>query len=177
MENIVMPDAVAIAQARINALKAEIKKLEAFIETYNEVLAMDSPSEEPAHMTANGIPGGGNVTPAQPEKNVEKRSSQRKSRRASGIRPSEIAEHMERIIREVGRPMTRGDIVDAFERRDIRIPYEDKARYIGTIAWRHKGVFENIEGRGYWLRGEALPDQSRTAPDLAHGSGGDDLLD
>src|SRR6056297_2560670 len=132
---IIMPGAVAIAQARITALKAEIKKLEAFIETYNEVLAMDSPSEGLAAATADGMSGGGNVTPAQPVENGEKRLSQRKSRRASGIRPSEIADHMERIIREVGHPMTRGEIVDAFERRDIRIPYEDKARYIGTIAW------------------------------------------
>ncbi len=47
--------------------------------------------------------------------------------------------------------MSRGEIVDAFDRRDIEIPAKDKARYVGTIAWRNKGVFVNIEGRGYWL--------------------------
>ena len=59
---------------------------------------------------------------------------------------------MERLIREVGRPMTRGEIVDAFAKRDIEIPAKDPARYLGTIAWRNKRIFVNIEGRGYWLR-------------------------
>jgi hypothetical protein len=39
----------------------------------------------------------------------------------------------------------------------VHIPFEDKGRYVGTIAWRHKGTFVNVEGRGYWLRGEPIP--------------------
>lgn len=53
--------------------------------------------------------------------------------------------------------MSRGEIVDALERRDVEIPAQDKARYIGTLAWRNKGTFVNIEGRGYWLRDAGVP--------------------
>ena len=48
--------------------------------------------------------------------------------------------------------MTRGEIVKAFELRDFEIPAKDKSRYLGTIAWRHKGKFVNVNGLGYWLR-------------------------
>jgi hypothetical protein len=72
-------------------------------------------------------------------------------------RPAEIVAIIERIIREAGRPLTRGEIVEALEQRDVHIPAEDKQRYIGTIAWRHKSVFGNVGGLGYWLTGEPLP--------------------
>jgi hypothetical protein len=69
---------------------------------------------------------------------------------------TEIAQMIERVIRKVGEPMTRGQLVEALERRDVDFPAADKARYIGTIIWRHKAVFVNIEGKGYWLRGQRL---------------------
>jgi hypothetical protein len=72
---------------------------------------------------------------------------------------------MERLIRETGRPMTRGEIVSAFERRDVDIPAKDKARYLGTIAWRHKGTFVNIEGRGYWLKDSLYRIQAIPTPE------------
>jgi hypothetical protein len=59
---------------------------------------------------------------------------------------------VERLIRDVGSPMTRGQIVEALALRDVDLPAADKARYIGTIIWRHKSIFVNLKGRGYWLR-------------------------
>jgi len=38
------------------------------------------------------------------------------------------------------------------EKRGIEIPSTDKQRYLGTILWRHRDRFVNIEGKGYWLR-------------------------
>ena len=67
---------------------------------------------------------------------------------------------MERVIRERGEPLTRGQIVEALEMRDVVIPAVDKSRYIGTLAWRHKSIFVNIDGRGYWLRAEGVPSLS-----------------
>lgn len=84
--------------------------------------------------------------------NLIEKSGRRKAR------PDEIAQIMERVIREVGRPMTRGQLVDALERRDVDLPAADKGRYIGTIIWRHKSIFVNIEGFGYWLRVEKRPE-------------------
>ena len=78
-------------------------------------------------------------------------------RRRKGPLPRELVAMMERLIREVARPMTRGEIVEALNRREVEIPAKDPQRYIGTLAWRHKGTFVNIEGRGYWLRREPVP--------------------
>ena len=58
------------------------------------------------------------------------------------------------MIRDAGHPLTRGEIAERFALRDVALPGEDKPRYIGTIMWRNKAKFINIEGRGYWLRGE-----------------------
>jgi hypothetical protein len=84
-----------------------------------------------------------------------------------GPLPRELVAMMERLIREVARPMTRGEIVEALNRREVEIPAKDQQRYIGTLAWRHKGTFVNIEGRGYWLRREPVP--APPAPSEADG--------
>jgi hypothetical protein len=142
------------ARARILALKTEIIELERFLEILStlhgssfDAVDRDFDFELPPKSLTKG-----NIAPQKPVDNSE--TKQRRLR--NKMRPSHIAELMERIIREVGRPMRRSEIVDAFEKRDVQIPFADKARYIGTIAWRHKGIFENVEGFGYWLRGEKL---------------------
>lgn len=164
-----MANPVAAARAKIAALRAEIIELERFLAMYEKLSAV--PYEEKPRLgsakdeTAASCGSVGNETPLPVDKSVADRDSytqpRESRRRAAGApKPAEIATLMERIIRDVGRPMTRGEIVSALEARDMMIPYEDKPRYVGTIAWRHKGLFENIEGRGYWLRGEPVPTPS-----------------
>lgn len=71
--------------------------------------------------------------------------------RADGrrIRPAELADIVERMIREIGHPMTRGEIVEALEQRDVILPAKDKARYVGTILWREGERFINVPKEGY----------------------------
>lgn len=74
--------------------------------------------------------------------------------------------------------MTRGALADALQSDGISIPSEDKARYLGTILWRKSAIFENLEGKGYWLRNQKIP-QTKTEKMLlamgepAAGVGGD----
>ncbi len=81
--------------------------------------------------------------------------------------PAERAQIVERLMREVGPPMTPGEVVEAFNRRDIEILAKDKSRYLGTIAWRNKHAFINIDGRGYWLR-DALAGVPGVPPNTTH---------
>lgn len=142
------------AQARLIELRKEIKRLEDFIEIYQSLEAV-SP------IVCNSIKNE-NVTTFDGNKNVDNNETRpvdnedglRVSRRRSGITPPELAGIVERLLREVGHPLTRGEILDVLSVRDVEIPAKDKSRYIGTIMWRHKAKFVNIEGRGYWLRGE-----------------------
>lgn len=152
-----MSSAVEIARRKIAELKRQIIDLERFIATHDALLAehvVPQHGASDAVLHPNPVEIRGNEAIEAPvDKSLEKPTRP--------VRPDAVAGHMERIIRETGRPMTRGEIVRAFEARDIHIPYEDKARYLGTIAWRHKGTFINIKDRGYWLRGEPIPPFSK----------------
>lgn len=151
-----MSDPAATARMKIAALELEIARLKDFLALYEELSGSGKKiaAQEPGFVSREVE---GNVAhQVIPSAHVDN-SARRHHRQRAEMRPHQTAELMERIIRETGHPMTRGEIVEAFERRDVQIPFEDKARYIGTIAWRHKGMFENIEGRGYWLRGEPVP--------------------
>jgi hypothetical protein len=72
-------------------------------------------------------------------------------------RPADFVRIMEGILKDVQRPLSRGEFVEQIEKRGHVIPSEDKPRYLGTILWRNGKIFENHEGRGYWLAGKPLP--------------------
>lgn len=67
-------------------------------------------------------------------------------------------EEMAPIIREAllkhGRPMTRGKLVPALASKGVLIGGVKPARNMGTIMWRLRDLFTNIEGQGYWPKGE-----------------------
>lgn len=133
------------AKKRLAAIRAEAAEIEAFIAMYERF--------EDRSVAGFRASMGGNSGETS---TVDSLAVDKFDCRRNGPRPAEIANMMERLIREVGRPMTRGEIVRSFDARDFEIPAKDKGRYLGTIAWRNKGKFLNIEGRGYWLRDRPL---------------------
>lgn len=70
-------------------------------------------------------------------------------RRVRALRPPEIADIAERVIRAAGEPLTRAQIVDRMESAGHVLNSDDKPRYVGTILWRQKHRFTNITGQGY----------------------------
>jgi hypothetical protein len=137
------------AMKRLAILREEVARVEQFIRDYHAFSLADSLSVTDL---MNDHTVDGNVSGEPDALSVDKYWPEGKK-----MRPDEIARLIERVIREVGQPMTRGQLVEALGRRDVDMAAADKARYIGTIIWRHKAVFKNIEGRGYWLRGEPVP--------------------
>ncbi len=143
-----MPTPLENAQKRLEQLRQETARVEQFIRDYREFAS--GTETDQTELTSSVIVSGssGNVSTEKSTQAVDKwRPARRK------VRPDEIAQMIDRVIREVGQPMTRGQLVDALERRDVELAAADKARYIGTIIWRHKSIFMNIDGRGYWIRG------------------------
>ena len=65
--------------------------------------------------------------------------------------PRQIADIVERLLREANRPIQRGELAALLEARGVAIPGTDKPRYLGTILWRNKERFPNIPGEGYFL--------------------------
>ena len=81
--------------------------------------------------------------------------------------PDIVAAMAEAVLKESGRPMTRGELATEIEKRGTELPTGDKGKYVGTILWRKADRFENIEGRGYWLKGvEISPDPISELADL-----------
>lgn len=64
--------------------------------------------------------------------------------------PRRLADFARVEILKRGRPMTRGELVDAFASAGIPLAGTDKAKNIGTIMWRFRDEFLNVPGRGYW---------------------------
>jgi hypothetical protein len=149
-----MSHAIENARKRLAEFKRQVSELERFIQMYEELEGGTDAEQSDTHVRHLNGALIGNI----PVYNVPHSGDNvpRERRRKRG-RPAEIVAIVERIIREAGRPLTRGEIVEALEHRDVDIPASDKQRYIGTIAWRHKSVVGNVGGLGYWLTGEPLP--------------------
>ncbi|SDA18445.1 hypothetical protein SAMN02799622_02032 [Methylobacterium sp. UNC378MF] len=64
--------------------------------------------------------------------------------------PRHLANLARSEILRVGRPMTRGELVAAFEASGIPLAGKDKPKNIGTIMWRFRDEFLNVPGQGYW---------------------------
>lgn len=72
--------------------------------------------------------------------------------------PSEVAKRAEELIRAHGKPLQRGELVRRIEASGMPLHTADKGKYIGTILWRQRDKFVNVEGEGYWIVG--LPVES-----------------
>jgi hypothetical protein len=160
-----MPSAIENARKRLAVIRAEAAEIERFLALY------ESFSDEHIDANVSGTMGQSEETYPQNSKTVDNTKNTALSLR-HGPRPPELVRIMERLIREVGRPMTRGEIVDALNRRDVEIPAKDKSRYLGTIAWRNKHTFIHIEGRGYWVR-----DAKMSVPDHPYSDPTDEISD
>lgn len=59
---------------------------------------------------------------------------------------------------EVGRPLVRSALLRELGERGITIGGAVPTRNLGTLMWRLREHFVNIEGRGYWPSGIEVPE-------------------
>ena len=114
---------------RRDQILAELKAVEEYLRAYENLFKISS-SPRPA---------------AEPSRAAEPRRRER-----NVIAPARLAAMAREAILKHGRPMTRGELVDAFEASGIPLAGQDKAKNIGTIMWRFRDDFLNVPGRGYW---------------------------
>ncbi|RWF51803.1 MAG: hypothetical protein EOS50_27020 [Mesorhizobium sp.] len=137
-------------RAYVNALKrkeeieAELAKIDFFLDMYRQ---FGGPEREQSEPTPSESSETGNT------ETVVSRLSRR-------LRPTEIADLAERVIRGAGHPLTRAEIVARLESAGIELHSEDKPRYVGTILWREKERFTNIAGQGYVMADMATPEDN-----------------
>lgn len=63
-----------------------------------------------------------------------------------------LVPYIRRTILDVGRPLSRGEVVNALAERAIQVGGQDPATNVGTIMWRAKADFVNLKPHGYWPR-------------------------
>ena len=140
-------------QVLINALKRrhelqlEVQRLSQFIDMYNE---LNGTKREAVDIGGNS-PKSGHLDTA-----LAAISESAGMIRPRG-RPADFARVMETILKDVNRPLQRGEFVTEMEKRGHMIPSDDKPRYLGTILWRNSDTFESV-GQGYWLKGVPIPE-------------------
>jgi hypothetical protein len=73
------------------------------------------------------------------------------------------------ILQDHGQPLTRGELAAELELRKVHLPGKDKesrSRYVGTVLWRNRDRFENLEGKGYWLKDVPIPETDQERREL-----------
>ena len=68
------------------------------------------------------------------------------------IAPSDVADKAEAILRKHGLPMTRSMLARELINQGVPLQGGDIHKNVGTILWRHRDRFVNLQKLGYWLR-------------------------
>lgn len=68
------------------------------------------------------------------------------------VPPAEIASAVRRVLLDANRPMRRGELVAELEKLGTPLGGVDRNKNLGTILWRHKNQFIQLDKLGYWLK-------------------------
>jgi hypothetical protein len=143
-----MNDIVSNALKEKKELQRRLAEIEQFLRLYREFSGADQ-ADRPAVNSAD-----------KSTRSVANEPTHRPFRRG----PKAVVEVSAAILQDLGHPLTRGELVAELEERRVGLVGKDKesrARYVGTILWRNRKLFENIEGKGYWLRDVPIPETER----------------
>jgi hypothetical protein len=125
---------------RRNALLKEIEKLDDFIALYRDLFGEELVRTE---------------TPVSQKVAVEKSTRAHRQKRIG--KPGAVSIHdlgpqIRATLEEHRRPLKRGALLEALHARGIQLAGANQGKYLGTILWRLREAFINIEGQGYWPR-------------------------
>lgn len=163
----VMDKAVENALARRAELRRELDEIEGFLSLYDRFKSLGSPQASLGIITPASAPVTG---PARSFASIErinddftgvKEEQSPPSAPQSvgkGLSREELRPHIEALIREAGRPLTRGNLLRKLDQRGTPVGGKaDRAKNMGTIMWRLKDHFVNLPGYGYWLKEVPYP--------------------
>lgn len=126
-------------QAERDGLVARVQRLDGLIERQR---ALDAEYQaDYLNLTAPVA----SVDPAEPP--APSASNGGRKRGPNGSPADEIVAAAIIAVNKANKPLTRYELVDAVEARNLTVGGADKARNMGTILWRSK-AFDN-EGEGY----------------------------
>jgi len=151
-----MDQAVAKALKEKKELQKRLAEIDQFLRLYREF------SEEPDDSTdekaaVNNVHESTHANTKKPIPRLKFRG------------PPSVVRVSKGILQDIGAPLTRGELATELEMKMVHLPGKDKesrARYVGTILWRHPDDFEHVDGRGYWLKDVPIPESEEEKRDL-----------
>jgi len=158
------------AVERRDELAQELQKIKDFISTYQSIansLRLDTKNITgtlPDLFDDALNPAPATIDPQEREAEVADAAEARRTRVTGNPKPADVIAAAVTLIGDVGRPLTRRQIHRGLKNRGILVKGTDPIKTLGTTLWRSGGDYlEQIEGRGYWLKGEPVP----PLPDIA----------
>lgn len=134
-------------QVHLEKLQLELRETEEFLrllQTYaKEDIGGLEAASAPQH--AARIPRGGKKKKGAP------------MTESGNPKPEETVKVSRDILVQLAQPLTRRQLVDALRERGLVIKAKKPVNWLGTILWRAKDAFIQLEGRGYWPKDIAYP--------------------
>lgn len=155
------------AVAREDELLQELKKIRDFLATYRTLansLKLDSANiigtkVVPPTADTKGVDSA--EAGAAREAEAPDAAPPKRIRVSDNPKPTIVVEAAVELIRAKGRPMTRREIRDELAARGIVVKGADPVKAVGTMLWRSGAdQLVQIEGRGYWPKGDPVPPPS-----------------
>lgn len=132
-----MDELLQKAYERRSELRAALEAVDNFIKSYGNVSTDSEKSDGPLFEIRSDMP---------PPKS--------KAQLTAAVRAA--LDDAIRMIRDEGKPLTRGELVRRLEAAGHQLEGGDKNKVLGTNMWR-SGRFINIKGVGYWPKGTPVP--------------------
>lgn len=143
-----MTDLVQNARERIAALRQEIEMLESFV----------AQSERVAAILGTATPrASADAAPHSPVDESPRPVDRPRTRVTDNPKPATVVAGAIEILRARGKPMTRRELHGALAARGLEVKGADPVKALGTMLWRGRDRIDQIEGRGYWPKGDAVP--------------------
>lgn len=134
-----MDELLQRAIERREQLRSELSAVENFIRSYSPLKERNAASSENGDLFDNAVA--------------------KRQRRAQRVKDVAAAmDQAEKLIIEVGRPLSRSTLLRKLEEAGHRIEGADKSKVLGTNLWRSKR-FHNLVGAGYWPKSVPIPSE------------------
>ena len=149
-----MNDLYEVAKRRLEAIRAEEKTLIEFVNAHERARKILGPASQPSLFDDALVP-----IPATPASVVGAPSREdaapKKGRVTDNPKSSVVVAAAISILREGGHPLSRRQLHRALWDRGVEVNGGDPVKTLGTILWRAQDKLVQLEGFGYWPKGDA----------------------
>jgi hypothetical protein len=136
-------------QREVESRETEMREVETFLKQYARF------SEE-SELLDDAVTEEGNLAKSEAGNMAAARNKSRSSGDGA-VSQEQFEADARRILIENARPMKRGQLINGFHSRGLRIGGTDEIKNFGAKIWKARNVFVNIPSEGYWPRDIACP--------------------